>query len=210
MATAPPADSSAPRRHRLTVGLTGGIGSGKSTVSRRLADLGAVVIDYDLLAREVVEPGSPALAAIAQRFGDDVIGDDGRLDRPALGAIVFADEQARRDLEAITHPAIRRLAAARDAEAPEGSTVVHDHPLLVEMGLADSCDTVVLVDVPEEVQIERLVRDRSMTPEDAQARVAAQATRAERRAAADIVLTNTGSVADLMQAVGSLWTDLHA
>ncbi|KQP85069.1 dephospho-CoA kinase [Aeromicrobium sp. Leaf291] len=192
----------------LQVGLTGGIGSGKSTVSARLSELGAVVVDYDLLAREAVEPGSAALAAIGARFGDDVIAPDGTLDRPALGSVVFADEQARRDLEAITHPAIRELAAARIAQAPAESVVVHDHPLLVEMGMAGQCDTVVVVDVPTDVQVERLVEQRGMTEADARARLAAQTSREERLAVADEVLDNSGTREQLLDAVDALWERL--
>lgn len=192
----------------LQVGLTGGIGSGKSTVSARLAALGAVVVDYDLLAREAVEPGSAALEAIAARFGDDVIAPDGTLDRPALGSVVFADEQARRDLEAITHPAIRELAAARVAQAPAESVVVHDHPLLVEMGMAGQCDTVIVVDVPTYVQVERLVEQRGMTEADARARLAAQTSREERLAVADEVLDNSGTREQLLDAVDALWERL--
>lgn len=191
-----------------TVGLTGGIGSGKSTVSRQLAEQGAVVIDYDLLAREAVEPGTPGLAAIVERFGSEVLTADGALDRPALGAVVFADESARRDLEAITHPAIRDLAAQRVADAPTDAVVVHDHPLLVEMGMAALCDVVVVVDVPATVQVERLVRDRGMSEADARARLAAQSSREDRLAAADVVLDNTGSLEDLRAAVDVLWTRL--
>ncbi|KQO37513.1 dephospho-CoA kinase [Aeromicrobium sp. Leaf245] len=192
----------------LQVGLTGGIGSGKSTVSARLSELGAVVVDYDLLAREAVEPGSAALAAIGARFGDDVIAPDGTLDRPALGSVVFADEQARRDLEAITHPAIRELAAARIAQAPAESVVVHDHPLLVEMGMAGQCDTVVVVDVPTDVQVERLVEQRGMTEADARARLAAQTSREERLAVADEVLDNSGTREQLLDVVDALWERL--
>ncbi|RYY47050.1 MAG: dephospho-CoA kinase [Actinomycetales bacterium] len=192
----------------LQVGLTGGIGSGKSTVSARLSELGAVVVDYDLLAREAVEPGSAALAAIGARFGDDVIAPDGTLDRPALGSVVFADEQARRDLEAITHPAIRELAAARVAQAPAEAVVVHDHPLLVEMGMAGQCDTVVVVDVPTDVQVERLVEQRGMTEADARARLAAQTSREDRLAVADEVLDNSGTREQLLDAVDALWERL--
>lgn len=191
------------------VGLTGGIGSGKSTVSARLAAHGADVIDYDVLAREAVEPGTPGLAAIVRRFGDDVLQPDGSLDRPALGAVVFADDTARRDLEGITHPAIRELAVARET-ASVAPVLVHDHPLLVEMGMAGSCDLVVVVDVPPEVQVQRLVEQRGMSADDARARLAAQTSREERLAAADVVLDNTGSVDDLLAAVDSLWERLSA
>lgn len=194
----------------LQVGLTGGIGSGKSTVSARLAALGAVVVDYDLLAREAVEPGTPALAAIVERFGREVVAADGTLDRPALGAVVFADEAARRDLEAITHPAVRDLAAARVAATPEDAVVVHDHPLLVEMGMAAWCDVVVVVDVDPEVQVQRLVEQRGMSEADARARLAAQASREQRLAAADEVLDNGGTRDDLVAAVDALWARLTA
>lgn len=193
----------------MRVGLTGGIGSGKSTVSALLADRGAVVIDYDLLAREAVEVGTPALARIVERFGPGVLRPDGALDRPALGAIVFGDDEARRDLEAITHPAIGELAWARDEAAPAGSILVHDHPLLVETGLAGLMDFVVVVDLPEETQLDRLVRLRGMSPEDARARIAAQASRDDRRAAADVVIDNSGTPAELAAAVDALWARLR-
>lgn len=192
----------------MRLGLTGGIGSGKSTVSAMLADHGAVIIDYDRIAREVVEPGRPALAAIAERFGQGILLPDGTLDRPALGAIVFADESARRDLEAITHPAIGELAWARDGAAPAGSVIVHDHPLLVEVGLDQLVDVVVVVDVPEDVQVDRLVRLRGMTEADARARIAAQSSREGRLEAADIVVDNAGSPDDLAAAVNALWERL--
>ena len=190
------------------VGLTGGIGSGKSTVSALLADRGAVIIDYDLLAREAVEVDTPALAAIMERFGSGVLLPDGSLDRPALGAVVFGDDAARRDLEAITHPAIGELAWARDEAAPAGSIVVHDHPLLVETGLASLMDVVVVVDVAEDVQVDRLVRLRGMTEDDARARIAAQASRDDRRAAADVVIDNSGTPEELVEAVDALWERL--
>lgn len=192
----------------LRVGLTGGIGSGKSTVSALLAEHGAVVIDYDRLAREIVEPGMPALAAIAERFGPGVIASDGTLDRPALGAIVFADEQARRDLESITHPAIRALAIEREAAAPDGAVVVHDNPLLVEMGAHAACDVVLVVDVPEDVQIARLKATRGMSEDEARARIAAQASRDVRTGAADHVIDNTGSLGELGHHIGGVWAEL--
>lgn len=192
------------------LGLTGGIGSGKSTVSARLASHGAIVIDYDALAREAVEPGTPALAAIVERFGDDVIAADGTLDRPALGAVVFGDDTARHDLEAITHPAIFDLAIAREATVPDDAVVVHDHPLLVEVGMDAFCDLVIVVDAPEDVQLERLMTLRGMTEADARARLAAQTSREERAAAADIVLDNTGSIEDLEARVDEIWTRISS
>ena len=192
----------------LRVGLTGGIGSGKSTVSELLAAHGAVVIDYDVLAREAVEPGSPGLEAIAERFGPGVIARDGTLDRPALAAIVFADPAALADLNAITHPAIWRLAAAREAEAGPDAIVVHDNPLLVEMGAAERCDVVIVVDVPEEVQVARVVSSRGMSETEAKARIAAQASREQRTGAADLVIDNTGPLDELALIVGGTWDEL--
>ena len=192
----------------LRVGLTGGIGSGKSAVSALLASHGAVVIDYDQLAREAVEPGSPALAEIARRFGDEVIAPDGSLDRPALGAVVFADDDALKDLNAITHPAIGRLAVARENAAGPDAIVVHDNPLLVEMGAAERCDVVIVVDVHEDVQVERLVSVRGMSEDDARARIAAQAPREKRTGAADLVIDNTGPLDELARIVGGVWNEL--
>jgi dephospho-CoA kinase len=193
----------------MRVGLTGGIGAGKSLVSILLAERGAVVIDYDLMAREAVAVGTPALTAIVARFGPGVLLPDGTLDRPALGAVVFGDDDARRDLEAITHPAIGALAWERDGAAPDGAVVVHDHPLLVETGLADLMDMVVVVDAPEEVQIDRLVRLRRMSEADARSRMGAQATRQDRTAAADVVIDNSGSVEELVPQVDALWQRLR-
>lgn len=192
----------------LRVGLTGGIGSGKSTVSELLAAHGAVVIDYDVLAREAVEPGSQGLEAIAERFGPGVIAPDGTLDRPALAAIVFADPAALSDLNAITHPAIWRLASAREAAAGPDAIVVHDNPLLVEMGAAERCDVVVVVDVPEDVQVDRLVSSRGMSESEAKARIAAQASREQRTGAADLVIDNTGPMDELALIVGGTWDEL--
>jgi len=192
----------------MRVGLTGGIGAGKSLVSVLLAERGAVVIDYDLMAREAVAVGAPALAAIVERFGPGVLLPDGTLDRPALGAIVFGDDEARRDLEAITHPAIGTLAWERDAAAPAGAVIVHDHPLLVETGLAELMELVVVVDAPQETQVDRLVRFRRMSESDARARIAAQASREVRIAAADVVIDNAGSVEQLVPQVDALWERL--
>lgn len=189
----------------LRVGLSGGIGSGKSTVSARLAELGAVVVDADLVAREVVEPGSPALAEIAERFGTGVIAADGTLDRPALGALVFDDPQARRDLEAITHPRIRARTRELFAEAPSDAVVVNDIPLLVETDRVGDYALTVIVDVPEQERVRRLVDHRGMPPEQARARITAQADDAQRRAAADVLLDNSGSVDQLRARVDRLW-----
>jgi len=192
----------------LRVGLTGGIGSGKSEVSRRLAGHGAIVIDADLLAREVVEPGSDGLAEVVLAFGSDVLGSDGTLNRPALGARVFADDDARRRLEAIIHPRVRARAREIEAAAAVDAIVVHDIPLLVETGQADGFDRVVVVDAPDEVRLDRLVRTRGLSVEDARARMAAQAPREQRLAVADHVLTNDGDLAELDRAVRDLWGEL--
>lgn len=193
----------------VRVGLTGGIGSGKSVVSALLGEHGAVVIDYDVLARGAVAPGTPALAAIVDRFGKDILLADGSLDRPALGEIVFDDDAARRDLEAITHPAIGELAWAADQAAPPDAVVVHDHPLLVESGMASLCDVVIVVDVPVDVQVNRLVALRGMTDSAARARIAAQASREERRAAADVVIDNSGTLDELRAEVDRVWEQLR-
>ncbi|WP_151082612.1 dephospho-CoA kinase [Nocardioides cynanchi] len=188
----------------MRVGLTGGVGAGKTTVARALADLGAVVIDADALAREVVEPGTPGLAAVVAEFGPEVLDDDGALDRARLGAIVFADPARRAVLEAIVHPLVRRRAAELEAAAPAGALVVHDIPLLVETGQGGSFDAVLVVDLPPELQVERLVRDRGWTPEDAAARIAAQASRADRLAVATYVIDNTRTREDLRQRVAEV------
>jgi dephospho-CoA kinase len=193
----------------LRVGLTGGIGSGKSTVSRRLAELGAVVIDSDVLAREVVEPGTPGLAAIRAAFGPDVIATDGTLDRAALGAIVFADEARLAELNAIVHPLVRERAATLAGLTDDDAVLVQDVPLLVETGLADSFDMVLVVDAPDDERVARLVAERGMGAEDARARMAAQASREDRLAAADIVLDNSGTPDALLDEVDHLWPRLQ-
>jgi dephospho-CoA kinase len=185
----------------VRVGLTGGVASGKSTVAALLEEQGAVLVDADLLAREVVEPGTPGLAAVVEAFGTDVLTEDGRLDRPALGAVVFADEVARRRLEKLLHPLIRGRAAEIEAAAPPGALVVHDIPLLVETGQGDAFDAVLVVDVPVETQVDRMVRERGLSREDAEARVAAQAPREQRLAAATYVIDNTGTRDDLRDRV---------
>jgi dephospho-CoA kinase len=189
----------------LRVGLTGGIGSGKSTVAQRLSKHGATVIDADQLAREVVAPGSEGLAAIASRFGDDVLDDAGALNRPALGALVFADARARQDLEAITHPLIARRTAELVAAAPSDAVVVHDVPLLVEKAMGSAYHLVVVVGADEELRVKRLMHTRGMTEADARSRIASQATDEERRAAADVWLPNDGHKDELVGAVDTLW-----
>lgn len=194
----------------LRVGLTGGIAAGKSEVSARLARHGAVVIDADKLAREVVEPGTPGLAEVVIAFGPDVLDRSGELDRAALGQLVFADDAARARLEAITHPRVRARAAEMEVAAPSDSVVVHDIPLLVETGQADDFDVVVVVDCPVEIQIERLSGRSGITAAQARARIAAQATRQQRLAAADHVISNTGSLDELRAATDRLWETLAA
>jgi dephospho-CoA kinase len=192
----------------MRVGLTGGVASGKSTVAAVLTELGAVVIDADKLAREVVAPGTDGLRRVVEAFGPDVLDADGSLDRPALGAIVFGDEPARRRLEAIVHPLVRARGRELEEAAPEGALVVHDIPLLAETGQADRFDAVIVVDVPVQTQIDRMVEQRGATPEEAQARVAAQATREQRLAVATYVIDNTGTLEDLRERVTEVFEKL--
>ena len=191
----------------IRVGLTGGIASGKSLVAAELARLGAVVIDADVLAREVVEPGTPGLAAVVDRFGTDVLDGD-RLDRARLGTLVFADPAARRDLERIIHPAVRARAAELERAAPPDAVVVHVIPLLVETGQQDDFDRVVVVDVDPDTQLARLRTREGLSEEAARARLAAQTSRQDRRNAADVVLSNQGSVRNLHDQIGRLWVEL--
>jgi dephospho-CoA kinase len=197
----------------LRVGLTGGIGSGKSEVSRRLAALGAIVLDADQAARAVVEPGTPGLARIAETFGPGVLREDGSLDRAKLAEIVFADDAARASLNAIVHPLVREHMRAAERAAVEAArddaVIVHDVPLLAEGGRGDEFDLVIVVDVPPEVQVDRLAAQRGMPASQARARMAAQATRAERLAVADIVIDNSGTLADLDRRVSEVWSDLQ-
>jgi dephospho-CoA kinase len=193
----------------MRVGLTGGVASGKSTVSRMLADLGAVVIDADLLAREAVGRGTDGLDEVVADFGPQVLTPAGDLDRPALGALVFADETKRRALEAIIHPRVRARAAEIEASAPEGAVVVHDIPLLAETGQGAAFDAVVVVDVSTETQVERMVRERGWSTHEAEARIAAQATREERRAIATYVIDNTGTIDDLRRRVAEVFAKLR-
>lgn len=196
----------APRR----VALTGGIGSGKSTVAQVFSHLGAVVVDADQIARDIVAVGEPALAEIRNRFGPGVICEDGTLDRAALAAIVFGDKQALADLNAITHPRIAARSAELMAAAPPGAVVVYDMPLLVEQRLAQGWDAIVVVQTPLPLRLERLARDRGIAPADARARIAAQATDEERRAVADFVIDNDGSKTDLENAAVAVWGQLTA
>ena|SRR5918993_3945736 len=192
------------------VGLTGGVASGKSTVSAILAELGAVVIDADLLAREVVAPGTGGLAAVVEEFGPDVLGADGGLDRARIGALVFADPERRRALEAIIHPRVRARAAEIEAAAPPDAVVVHDIPLLAETGQAASFDAVVVVDVPVEVQVDRMVRIRGMSEADARARIAAQADRHTRLAIATYVVENAVSLDELRARVEEVYRTIES
>ncbi len=191
------------------IALTGGIASGKSAVADLLAAKGAVLVDSDVLAREVVAPGTPGLAAVVHRFGEGILRPDGALDRPALGAIVFADPDARADLEAITHPRIRARAGELRAEAPAGAVVIDVIPLLVEGDLSGRFDVVIVVDVPEEVQVERLRRRDGFTRDEAMRRLAAQASREERLAVADHVIDNSGDTDALAEQVDRLWDALR-
>ncbi|MEU5132220.1 dephospho-CoA kinase [Streptomyces californicus] len=192
----------------LKVGLTGGIGAGKSEVSRLLVERGAVLIDSDRIAREVVEPGTPGLAAVVEEFGPDILTAEGTLDRPALGALVFADDQRRAALNAIVHPLVGARAAELERAAPEDAVVVHDVPLLTENGLAPFYDLVVVVDASAETQLDRLVTLRGMMESDARARMSAQATREERRAVADLVVDNDGTHEALVEQVDAVWDEL--
>jgi dephospho-CoA kinase len=196
------------------IGLTGGIASGKSTVSARLRDLGAVIVDADVLAREVVEPGTPGLSAIVERFGSGVLSADGTLNRPALGALVFGHPEQLAALNAITHPAVWRRAKELFAAASEqnpDAVVVYDVPLLVEAsgGRPMAFDLVVVVDAAREVREQRLVEQRGMSPADAAHRIGSQATDAERLAIADVVLDNNGTPQQLRDAVDALWAKLQ-
>lgn len=192
----------------LKIGLTGGIGAGKSEVSRLFAARGAVIVDSDVIAREVVEPGTDGLAAVVAEFGPQVLRADGALDRPALGAVVFADPERLKALNAIVHPLVRARSAELEAAAAPDAVVVHDVPLLAENGLAPLYDLVVVVDAEDEVRVDRLVRLRGMTEEEAKARMAAQATRADRLAIADLVIDNSGPLEGLSARVDEVWAQL--
>ncbi len=194
----------------LLVGLTGGIGSGKSTVARMLSDRGAVVLDSDVLAREAVEPGTPGFDAVVARFGDGVLRPDGSLDRHALASIVFADDAARADLEAIVHPAVRRaIAEAVAAHAHTDDVVVVDSPLLIETGAHEGFPLVVVVTASADARVARLV-ERGMDEADVRARMAAQMPLEEKVSLADLVVENDGTPAELEERVDRLWSDLRA
>ncbi|MFC9290036.1 dephospho-CoA kinase [Streptomyces sp. NPDC057052] len=192
----------------LKVGLTGGIGAGKSEVSRLLVECGAVLIDADRIAREVVAPGTPGLKAVVETFGEGVLAADGGLDRPRLGSLVFADPDKLAALNAIVHPLVGARSRDLETAAPEDAVVVHDVPLLTENGLAPLYDVVVVVDADPATQLDRLVRLRGMTEGDARARMAAQATREQRRGIADIVIDNDVPLPDLERRVKDVWADL--
>ncbi len=194
----------------MRVGLTGGVGSGKSTVSAMLDELGAVIIDADKLAREVVAKDTPGLAAVVEEFGPDLLTPDGDLDRPAMGAIVFADEAKRRVLEGIVHPLVFERIIALEEAADEDDLVVHDIPLLAESGRADTFDAVVVVDVPDAIRIERLIRDRGWTRADAESRIGAQASREDRLAVATHVIDNSGTLHELRERVTEVYKELTA
>lgn len=195
----------------ILVGLTGGIGSGKTTVARMLAERGAVVVDADELARQALEPGTRAYERVCGLFGEHVVNADGTLNRAEIASIVFADEEKRRALESITHPEVFRLLAQtvemyRDTD----EVVVFDAPLIIETGFHEACDVVVVVNAGEERRIERLVESRGMTPAEASVRMAAQIPETERRAVADVVIDNDGDLEALERAVGELWKELAA
>lgn len=185
----------------VKVGLTGGVASGKSTVAAMLIELGAVVIDADVSAREVVERETPGLAAVVAEFGVGVLTADGDLDRAAMGRLVFADAAARGRLEAIVHPLVLERMAALEAAADTSDLIVHDIPLLAERGRADTFDAVVVVDSAPELQVARMIADRGWTREDAEARIAAQATREQRLAIATHVIDNAGTLEELRERV---------
>jgi dephospho-CoA kinase len=193
----------------LRVGLTGGIGAGKSEVARRLQAQGAVLIDADAIARQVVARGTDGLDAVTAAFGEDVLRPGGELDRERLGEIVFADQAQLSRLNAIIHPLVGARMAELERGAGEGAIVVHDVPLIAENNLASAYDLVVVVDAPDHTRLERLTRHRAMTEEQARARMAAQAGRAERLAIADLVVDNSSSLAELDRQVGDLWTELR-
>jgi dephospho-CoA kinase len=193
----------------MRVGLTGGLGAGKSTVAGLLAQHGAIVIDADAIAREVVRAGTPGFAAVVERFGPDIVGADGELDRARLAKIVFADETARNDLNGIVHPLVGRRSAEIMADTPDGAIVVYDVPLLAEGGLAEGFDVVVVVEAELATRLRRL-DERGLAEADARARIAAQATDEQRRAIADEIVHNDGTQQELADQIRDLWPRLRA
>ncbi|GAA4555644.1 dephospho-CoA kinase [Pseudonocardia xishanensis] len=191
----------------LQIGLTGGIGAGKSTASRRLVELGATLIDADLIAREVVAKGTPGLARIAEAFGPEVIGADGEMDRARVASIVFSDDAKLAQLNGITHPLIGRRTAELVAEAGPEAVLVYDAALMVEQGSQARFALVAVVDTAEDVRVRRLVESRGLTEADARARITKQATDAQRRAAADVLLPNDGTPEELVARVDRLWAE---
>ncbi len=192
----------------IRIGLTGGIGSGKSTVAAMLAGQGAVVIDADQIARDIVEPGEPALARLVAEFGPRILTEEGALDRQELAALAFSSPEGTQRLNAIMHPLIREEAARRLAAVPGDRVVVYDMPLLVEIGQRDLVDVIVVVDVPEEVQVERAVHQRGLQEQDVRRRMQAQASRQERLSMADVVVDNSGSLASTRDQVEAAWRRL--
>lgn len=191
-----------------SIALTGGIASGKSTVAELFRELGAVIIDSDVLAREVVEPGTVGLAQIRSRFGDEVLAADGSLNRAFLGEIVFSDDAARADLNAIVHPLVREAALCQEADVPAGQVVLQVIPLLLEANLVDGFSHVIVVDLPEAEQIRRLMARNGLGREQAEARLAAQATRQQRLAVATWVIENSGTLEETARQVRALWPRL--
>jgi dephospho-CoA kinase len=187
------------------VGLTGGIGSGKSAVAQRLAEHGAIIIDSDALAREVVAPGTEGLAEVVAAFGEEVLTPDGAMDRAKVAQLVFGDDEKRRRLEAIIHPRVRERSTRMVASAPPDAVVVNDVPLLVEAGLASSFDLVIVVMASEEIRVARLVQTRGMAEDEARARMAKQATDEQRRSVADVEIVNEGTLEELLTAVDATW-----
>ena len=194
----------------VRVGLTGGIASGKSTVAAVLTELGAVLIDADVLAREVVAKGTPGLEAVVAEFGEELLGPDGELDRPAMGRLVFSDAGARKRLEAIVHPLVFERIVELEQGAPDDAVVVHDIPLLAENGRGGDFDAVIVVDAPTELQVERMTTDRGWTVEEAESRIASQASRVDRRAIATHVIENTGTREDLRKRVAEVFAEVAA
>lgn len=190
----------------MLIGLTGGIGAGKSTVAQLFEERGVPIVDADAIARDVVKPGEPALAELVEHFGDSILGADGELNRGKLAEVAFADAESHEALNAIMHPAISAETAKRiDALRGDHSVIVHDVPLLVEAGLAGNYDLTVLVDTPAEVRLQRLTELRGMDSEDAKKRIAAQATDEQRRAVCDVALDNSGDIEHLRTQFEQMW-----